>query len=392
MPSLARPGETGDLVSWLDVRFKGPFLLLAVFAVPAVFAVLALSAGCLDVADGRARRDAMVGQASGEGLVVAVDDGLAAVRGLTSGRVHLWASAPRIVLAITVPPGAGGLSLLVENTLADATLSPLEGAPAPASVARAVPTEKEWRLAPPPGGGRLRFVLGPADWDDRAPWRFAVYADVQEKIDEVQDLYGRMSQDPRLRFAVLSGDLTRRGSRAELERFQREMKTLAFPVFATLGNHELGTREDLFHEHLGRGNASFVFRGVRFTLLDSASATIAPAVYGWLEGWLESGRDGPHAVFMHIPPLDPAGVRNGAFASRAEANKLLALLAGGGVDVTIYGHVHSFYAYSNAGIPAYITGGGGAIPERLDGIGRHYLAVDVEADGRFLTPAVVRVD
>jgi hypothetical protein len=37
---------------------------------------------------------------------------------------------------------------------------------------------------------------------------------------------------------------------------------------------------------------------------------------------------------MHIPPLDPTGVRNGAFASRSEAAKLLARLAEGGVDLS----------------------------------------------------------
>lgn len=40
------------------------------------------------------------------------------------------------------------------------------------------------------------------------------------------------------------------------------------------------------------------------------------------------------------------------------------------VDLTVHGHVHSYYAFANAGIPAFITGGGGAIPERFDAIGR----------------------
>ena len=54
--------------------------------------------------------------------------------------------------------------------------------------------------------------------------------------------------------------------------------------------------------------------------------------------------------------------------------------------------MHSYYAYSNAGIPAYITGGGGAIPEQLDGIGRHYLTVDVDSVRQVSEVAVVRVD
>ncbi len=64
--------------------------------------------------------------------------------------------------------------------------------------------------------------------------------------------------------------------------------------------------------------------------------------------------------------------------SRREASRLLAKLARGQVDVTFFGHIHSYYAYSNAGIPAFISGGGGAYPERLDGIGRHFLKVDAD--------------
>jgi hypothetical protein len=95
---------------------------------------------------------------------------------------------------------------------------------------------------------------------------------------------------------------------------------------------------------------------------------------------------------MHIPPIDPIGVRNGSFADRNEAAKLLTKLADGRVDLTLYGHVHSYYAFSNASIPAYISGGGGAIPERFDGMGRHYLTFDVDPAAGIMQAAVVRID
>jgi len=84
---------------------------------------------------------------------------------------------------------------------------------------------------------------------------------------------------------------------------------------------------------------------------------------------------------MHIPPLDPVGERNAAFGSRDEAGALLERLAEGKVDLTLYGHIHSYYTFQNAGIPAFISGGGGAHPERMDGIGRHYVTVEVGASG-----------
>ncbi|HKO94179.1 MAG TPA: metallophosphoesterase, partial [Polyangiaceae bacterium] len=117
-----------------------------------------------------------------------------------------------------------------------------------------------------------------------------------------------------------------------------------------------------------------------------------PIVFHWLDDWLALGAGQLHVVAMHIPPLDPIGVRNGAFASRNEAAKLLARLAAAGVDLTLYGHIHSYYSFDNAGIPAFISGGGGAIPERFDDIGRHFLIVDADPIAQSYEVRVVRVD
>jgi 3',5'-cyclic AMP phosphodiesterase CpdA len=253
----------------------------------------------------------------------------------------------------------------------------------------AFPTERRWTFTPT---AAMTLRVAPPDADLIGPFSFAVLADVQEAIDEVQDIYRLMAADPTIRFVVFNGDLTRWGNTEELERFQRELQSLPVPLFATLGNHELGSSPPAFHTLFGRGSFRYVYRGVQFTMLDSASATIAPLTYSRLEGWLAEGRDRVHVVGMHIPPIDPVGTRNGAFASRAEAARLLAMLAGGGVDLTLYGHIHSYYSFWNAGIPAYISGGGGAIPERFDGIGRHFLVVDTGGAEKEVKVRVVRVD
>ena len=104
------------------------------------------------------------------------------------------------------------------------------------------------------------------------------------------------------------------------------------------------------------------------------------------------GAEGLHVFVTHIAPLDPSGIRNGSFRNRQEAAKLLDRLARRDVDLALYGHVHTFEAFSNVGIPAYISGGGGAIPERLDNIGRHFLVVDLSAEEGILAVDPVRVD
>jgi 3',5'-cyclic AMP phosphodiesterase CpdA len=253
-----------------------------------------------------------------------------------------------------------------------------------------LPTRKRWRVAAP--AGEISLVLGAPDGDVEDSFRIALLSDVQEAIDDVSDVFERINQVSQLRFLLGAGDLTEQGTVEQLERFQNELTRLNVPYFTTLGNHELGTTPDPYHDYFGRGNFQFRFRGVYFTLLDSASASLDPIVYDWLDGWLAQAQRDVHVVAMHIPPVDPIGVRNGSWASRSEAAKLLGKLAQGGVDLTLYGHVHSYYSFDNAGIPAFISGGGGAIPERFDKIGRHFMIFDLHAARGVTGQDLVKVD
>jgi Icc protein len=360
---------------------------------------LAVLAACARPAAERVRQDEEVGQAEIPELTVQIDGGHAAVRSLAPGYVSLWAAAPRLSGQLSLrgaPPAE--LWLEVANCMPAAELV-LEPSVALLSSERDAGSVCRFQLGalaervPERDGERiLRFQLAPPDSERPNTFRFAVMSDVQEAIDGVQDIYQRLNQEPDVDFLLGAGDLTEQGTRAQLERFQLELTASRIPYYTTLGNHELGQSPTLYQEFFGRGSQSFEYRGVRFSLIDSASASIDPTVFEWLEDWLARGANQLHVVAMHIPPLDPIGVRNGAFASRAEAAKLLARLAQAEVDLTLYGHIHSYYRFDNAGIPAFISGGGGAIPERFDQMGRHFLVVDADAAAQTLSVRVVRVD
>lgn len=351
-------------------------------------------AGCVRPAEGRALKDLEIGRAEGGGLTLVVEDGLAAVRGLEPGVVTLWGNAPVLHLRATAQAGAPeGWTLVVRNAMPDAVLSAKAGEEPLAVEAgpSLVPTVKTWRVHLP-AGREARLTVAPPDWEQPTPYRFAALADVQEALPRVGDIYARMNEDPLLRFIVFSGDLTETGSSEQLEEFQQRQEASRIPLFATLGNHETFTVGVPYHAFVGRGSQHFTFQGVHFSLLDTGNGTLDPMVEEQLDGWLADGEDAVHVVGMHIAPLDPVGVRNGSFSSRNEAAALVGKMSRAGVDLTLYGHVHSYYAFSNAGIPAYISGGGGAIPETFDGVGRHYLSVDVDPATGVQEVAVVRVD
>lgn len=352
---------------------------------------LVLAFSCLRPAEERAERDQEVGQATRSGIDVEVADGLAVVRELDDGELVLWGSAPSFSVSLELD-APRELDVEVQNCLTDAelTLEVPTVAELEALGNAGMPTRKRWHLKAPAGKHQLK--LAAPDDDSAEPFQIALLSDVQEAIVNVADVFNKINEQPGLRFLLGAGDLTERGTREELERYQRELERLQIPYFTTLGNHELGTSPDLYHDYFGRGNFQFRFHGVYFTLLDSASATLDPLVYDWLDDWLARARQSVHIVAMHIPPIDPIGVRNGSWASRNEAAKALARLAAGRVDLTLYGHVHSYYSFDNAGIPAFISGGGGAIPERFDHIGRHFMVFKLDATRGVVSRDVVKVD
>ncbi len=361
-------------------------------------AVLALlAAGCMRPAENRAVRDSKVGRAEGGGMRWEVEDGLAAVRALAPGELMLWGNAPAFTARATLAADApSDWVLTVRNAMPGAELTAeaedgerlsVEALP------QALPTVKMWRVSLR-AGATARLTVAPPDWQLREPFRFAALADVQEALPRVGDIYARMRRDDSLRFILFSGDLTERGSREELLEFQERLEAGSkIPLYATLGNHEtFSTDAEEYTSLVGRGSQSCTVRGVRFSVVDSSNGTLDPGVEEQLETWLAASRDGVHVVSMHVPPQDPVGLRGGGFASRGEAAGLVGKMAREGVDLTLYGHIHSYYSFTNAGIPAFISGGGGAIPETFDGVGRHYLAVDVDASEGLREASLIRVD
>jgi Icc protein len=349
---------------------------------------LVLLVCCLLPADERVELDRKVGRAEANGVSVEVAEGLAGVRAFDASRLELWGQAPALDLTFD-SASARPLRLDVLNCMPGALLTGSGVSLSPSAVPDHAASCR-FELSLP--AGEASFHLGPPDAAQDEPFAFAVLGDVQSAITRVQDVFERLNDDPELRFLLCTGDLVDTGARDELVRFQRELRTLRIPMFSTIGNHETGGDAQFWHELFGPFNVHFTFKGVRFSLVDSGNATIDPHVYDWLDDWLDEAKRELHVVFTHYPPLDPVGLRGGGFRERKEGAKLLQRLGDGNVDALFMGHIHSYYAFSGAGVPSFISGGGGAIEERLDGIGRHYLKVRARPHKGLDDVAIVRVD
>jgi predicted phosphodiesterase len=356
----------------------------------ATLAALA-SAGCSRPGEERAYAELEIGSASfRDGLAVSVAGGLARIAHAAPGELSLWAQAPVLDVALTVPPGGGGAwQIEVQNVPADCALS-IDGGP-PLTAAFQERVTSRFTVTLPAGERRLR--LAPLDADTSGTFRFLALGDIQTALPTAHELFAVMNRVPDARFAVFMGDLT---ERAELEEYQlaaAQLATLELPFYATLGNHELWEDPERFFSRFGRASFHFSYRGVAFTFADSGDAGLDPIVEGWVDDWLAEARDQVHVFLSHFPPIDPSGARDGSYRSRRDGHRLLGKLARGGVDLTLFGHVHTFLAYENAGIPSFISGGGGARQEQWDGIStRHFLVVDISAGDGVEAVALRRVE
>jgi len=361
-------------------------------ALTATLACTAALTGCFRPAEQRAELDEQVGYASAGGVNFHVTDGLAAVRESEAGALRLWAQAPALTLEVASSAQATtGWALSIANCMPGSTILAASGAIGWQAVASESMTTCRFQLMVPQGAvGSVR--IAPPDADEVSPFAFAILSDIQDALPKVGDIYAIMNGDPSLRFVASMGDLTENGKAEQMDRFQQSLGGLAIPYYSTAGNHDIGGDVKDWHVRFGRFSFHWQFHGAHLTFVDSASAGLDPIVYDWLQSWLDQGRSSVHVLLTHFPPIDPVGARGGSFRTAAEAYKFIAMVAGGGVDVAFFGHLHSYYATSLGGIPAYISGGGGAIPERMDGIGRHYLRVEVDPSKGTNLVSIVRVD
>lgn len=340
----------------------------------------AMLAACTRPGEDRAQGELEVGAADLAGLTVRAAGGLAAIRDLHAGYLELWSQTPDLALTLTLDAPAS-FQLVARNTLPDAILTEA-GAVIVDRDPDGAPTVARFRVTLPAGTHALR--IAPPDADLVEPYQVAAMADIQTALPIVDDVFRAISATPGVRFVVAMGDITERGELDEYDQFERQLATLAVPFYTTLGNHELWGPPERFFDRYGRVSFHFAFKGAAFTFVDTGDTGIDPLVETWLDGWLAEAKDQLHVFLTHVPPLDPFGGRYGSFRSAEDARRLIARLVDGNVDLALYGHIHTYQAYSNAGIPAYISGGGGALPMKWDGIDRHFLVVTLDPAARAL--------
>ena len=211
------------------------------------------------------------------------------------------------------------------------------------------------------------------------PLRVAVIGEVDGNKAVLEDALASMLEWE-ADLLVATGNIANSDAFIELRAFQEAVDASDIPSVVALGPDEISTDANLpFHEVFGRSDFHFVARGVRFLIMDTASAEISDAQFNYWTSQLDGFTEATRVAVMSVPPIDPAGVRNDGFDSRTEAARFAAMLGEGEVDAAFTGGGGTYATNRFAGIPFYSTGGGGGPVESGSAIGNHYLRVTIDS-------------
>lgn len=237
---------------------------------------------------------------------------------------------------------------------------------------------------------------------------FVVYGDTQKR-PEIHDaiIDQARSLTPDLMLHV--GDLVNKGrDEAQWDEFFWITKDLLayVPLFPTLGNHELQSR-DYFERFFLPGNErwySFSYGPAFFICLEIDGYTKLDDVseqYQWLEQTLAKNTQPWLFVFFHKPPY------SAEYEGQSEAfirSRLTPLFEEYGVKLVFSGHNHNYQRSHVNGITYLVTGGGGGdLSDRIKPdehllryfVGFHFVLINIEGtklNALTLTPEGAIID
>ncbi|MBN2168843.1 MAG: metallophosphoesterase [Actinobacteria bacterium] len=228
----------------------------------------------------------------------------------------------------------------------------------------------------------------------KARFKFIVCGDPQNNYEVFRKVLEAANN---VDFLIIAGDLTERGSDAEVQTFLGEMQVCKVPYYTVPGNHDVYTAPVgvSYEPYFGNVPRSFDYMNTHFVLIDDSTPSLGfyPEEQEWVKADLaEASKRGYEHILAvcHVPPGYPYAARTTPEARvGVRANKeLVPVLSAGGVEELFCGHYHTYRQFEEDGMIITISGGAGAHLHTSSSY-HHYILVEI--NGKEMTQEVIKI-
>ena len=205
-------------------------------------------------------------------------------------------------------------------------------------------------------------------------------------------LIKRMNREDRFKkvpidFAIVSGDVTFRGSLWDYRVYNKMRSLVKYPVISAIGNHDddddKGASESYFDKYCGRKEFSFADRNSYFIIIDNSNGDFSEKQFARLEEELKKSQEYKHRfIVAHKAPFSPYQQSWYRPEQGAWSYRFMKVCEEYKVDMMFAGHEHMFKKSEFGGV-RYIVSAGGGMPTQIpspDGGILHYTVVRVNGD------------
>lgn len=191
------------------------------------------------------------------------------------------------------------------------------------------------------------------DAKDKDEFRFAVIGDTQGMNHIFMDAVKEMED---VDFLIHLGDLTASGKRSGYDSVKRVMNSTDFPVYSTIGNHDIRfDGKDIYENRLSPLQYSFSYSNYNFIFFNSAELSLRQEQVDWMRSEIEDDKE--NVLITHAPYFDPFG---GSHTMDEEScNMMDEFVSEHDVHAYLSGHIHAYHQDISQKTKRLITGGGG---------------------------------
>jgi len=175
-----------------------------------------------------------------------------------------------------------------------------------------------------------------------------------ENLAGVITAFNADTENIKIEFAVVLGDITQYGSAQDINKFIEVAEQLTVPCYPVIGNHDVyfGNWSSVWRKKIGSATYRINAGSTTLFMLDSANSFFGKEQLNWLEREIKTAA-GKVFVFTHSPLFvtGPAGMQQ--ITDTKERARIVSILKDK-CDIMFMGHSHKYY-YNEAGNVKYIA-------------------------------------